>query len=190
MSDMIDLLPCPFCGADAKAQYLHDSLGNNDTSISNIGCKNGCVHQSGFRQSSIAIAAWNKRAALPPVPDAVEALVAETFTTQDERENVEPFVRRDPAVLAALPEVQALVAEAVAQERERIIARLELAAGVYLDRASDTIQTNPLSATPTGKPTEDQLAAYDYDNMQAMLDGAAAVALRQEITAIRAGGKP
>jgi hypothetical protein len=83
-----------------------------------------------------------------------------------------------------------MVAEAVAQERERIIARLELAAGVYLDRASDTIQTNPLSATPTGKPTEDQLAAYDYDNMQAMLDGAAAVALRQEITAIRAGGKP
>jgi hypothetical protein len=30
-----------------------------------------------------------------------------------------PFIRRDPAVLAALPEVQALVAEAVAQERER-----------------------------------------------------------------------
>ena len=29
------------------------------------------------------------------------------------------YVRRDPAVLAALPEVQALVAEAVAQERER-----------------------------------------------------------------------
>ena len=75
MSDMIDLLPCPFCGADAKAQYLHDSLGNNDTSISNIGCKNGCVHQSGFRQSSIAIAAWNKRAARPPAPDAVQALV-------------------------------------------------------------------------------------------------------------------
>ena len=43
---------------------------------------------------------------------------AETFTTQDERENVAPFVRRDPAVLAALPEVAAMVAEAVAQERE------------------------------------------------------------------------
>jgi hypothetical protein len=34
------------------------------------------------------------------------------------------YVRRDPAVLAALPEVKALVAEAVAQERERCISRV------------------------------------------------------------------
>lgn len=33
---------------------------------------------------------------------------AETFTTRDERENVEPYVRRDPAVLAELPEVREL----------------------------------------------------------------------------------
>ena len=38
---------------------------------------------------------------------------AETFTTRDERENVEPYVRRDPAVLAELPEVRALVENAV-----------------------------------------------------------------------------
>ena len=35
-----------------------------------------------------------------------------------------PFIRRDPAVLAALPEVKAMLAEAVAQERERCISRV------------------------------------------------------------------
>ena len=124
-------------------------------------------------------------AALPPAPDAPAWKGNDAFCASLRNAPKNAF-KHAPAPDA----VQAMVAEAVAQERERIIARLELAAGVYLDRASDTIQTNPLSATPTGKPTEDQLAAYDYDNMQAMLDGAAAVALRQEITAIRAGGKP
>ena len=36
----------------------------------------------------------------------------------EEKQNAE-YVRRDPAVLAALPEVKAMLAEAVAQERER-----------------------------------------------------------------------
>jgi hypothetical protein len=40
------------------------------------------------------------------------------FPEQGPRENV-CYVRRDPATLAALPEVAAMVAEAVAQERER-----------------------------------------------------------------------
>jgi hypothetical protein len=35
-----------------------------------------------------------------------------------------PFIRRDPAVLAALPEVKAMLAEAVAWERERCISRV------------------------------------------------------------------
>ena len=36
-----------------------------------------------------------------------------------EVDDAHEYARRDPAVIAALPEVQALVAEAVAQERER-----------------------------------------------------------------------
>ena len=40
------------------------------------------------------------------------------------------YIRRDPAVLAALPEVQALIAEAVAKERARIIAALREEADV------------------------------------------------------------
>jgi Lar family restriction alleviation protein len=64
---MGDLLPCPFCGGEAKAQHLHDSFGNSVLTIANIGCNNGCVHQSGFREKAVAIAAWNRRA-LPAAP--------------------------------------------------------------------------------------------------------------------------
>lgn len=38
------------------------------------------------------------------------------------------YIRRDPAVLAALPEVQAMIAEAVAREREACAVTVELCA--------------------------------------------------------------
>jgi len=44
---------------------------------------------------------------------------------------------RDPAVIAALPELQALVAEAVAQERERCAAEMDLAAHIMSHHGSD-----------------------------------------------------
>lgn len=102
--------------------------------------------------------------------DAVLAVTAadkECLGANDARE----FIRALPAASAEDVRAGAL---------KEAAARLELAAGVYADRAKDTISTNPLSAHPTDTPTEGQLLAYDYDNMQAMLDGAAAAALRAE----------
>ena len=54
-------------------------------------------------------------------PDRIWACQGACLETLDEWKDGDgaEYVRRDPAVLAALPEVQALVAEAVAQERER-----------------------------------------------------------------------
>lgn len=63
MSDMIDLLPCPFCH-DPMERWGGDTVRHTD-----FDAKCPIVMQ-GFM-----VAQWNRRAALPPAQDAVEALV-------------------------------------------------------------------------------------------------------------------
>jgi hypothetical protein len=75
MSDMIDLLPCPFCGGPDTRHFNNpDEFGRPSHGIQ---CANGECWVCGpeCETPSEAIAAWNRRAALPPAPDAVGALV-------------------------------------------------------------------------------------------------------------------
>jgi hypothetical protein len=75
MSDMIDLLPCPFCGGPDTRHFNNpDEFGRPSHGIQ---CANGECWVCGpeCETPSEAIAAWNRRAPLPPAPDAVEALV-------------------------------------------------------------------------------------------------------------------
>lgn len=78
------LLPCPFCGGDAKHYHRDEGSGWSNTDwvcCENDECGCGtCLHET----ADIAIAAWNRRAA-PAVPDgwklvpeeATEEMIAE-----------------------------------------------------------------------------------------------------------------
>jgi len=75
MTDMIDLLPCPFCGGPDTRHFNNpDEFGRPSHGIQ---CANGECWVCGpeCETPSEAIAAWNRRAPLPPAPDAVQALV-------------------------------------------------------------------------------------------------------------------
>lgn len=63
------LLPCPFCGGDAKTSYMPSSFGeplSADVAMALIGCSDIlCARQSSYTSTAKAIAAWNTRADAP-----------------------------------------------------------------------------------------------------------------------------
>jgi hypothetical protein len=108
----------------------------------------------------------------------------------EEKQDAE-YVRRDPAVLAALPEVQALVAEAVAQERERCALIADAYADENIRMAGDTVLLDPVLHTPKGhRLTAKDFAKSDELVVSGAVHSAMFHAAQNIAAAIRAGGKP
>ena len=123
MSDMIDRVPCPFCGGpDSRHLNNPDEFGRPSHGIQ---CANGECWVCGpeCETPSEAIAAWNRRAALPPAPDAEADKLRRTIAARDRR--IERLVaalddarakgyvtqseQEPPVVLSAPDAVEALV---------------------------------------------------------------------------------
>ncbi len=72
MSDAVGahaLLPCPFCGRSARYNRDHTT-----EQIHSVSCSPCGLYISDDDQPDSCIAAWNRRAALPPSPPASDEL--------------------------------------------------------------------------------------------------------------------
>jgi hypothetical protein len=95
---MSDLLPCPFCGCEGfvERDYMHGATGAEwkagCSKTMPDGLWDGCVTLAWYESESEAIAAWNRRAPVPPPVDAAEPTpaqiaVATTWEPPEDRQD-------------------------------------------------------------------------------------------------------
>ena len=72
MSDMIALLPCPFCGEAARfTEQCRDRRWGASVNCDNCGASGGGYYNAASPETAdgLALAAWNRRALPPAQPD-------------------------------------------------------------------------------------------------------------------------
>ena len=127
MSDMIDLLPCPFCGAaltwEAPVAFVHP-IGKCILSGRNF--KKGPIQQ------------WNRRAALPPAPDA--ELVQKLHKSADpSKDAVEALVKA--RVASAVNQAVRIVLDEVGYEEADLCPNCQAALAAIRAGGDFTIHT-------------------------------------------------